>query len=415
MWRTFIESSDEAMAFEKQIKGWSRKKKEALINENISELKRLSNYNKPLPNALRQAQGKVEFLIVGQGISGTFLSYYLKKENRSFLIIDNGDKNSPSRIAAGIINPVTGRRMVTVWMAEEVLPFAWDAYREIGNELGITAISQKNIIDFFPNPFMRENFLKRVSEGNEYIQPVANEKQYDPYFNYEFGCGEIKPVYIAQLETLLPAWRRKLKDEGLLVEEEFRVENLNIRGESIQWSDRNGQTITADKIIFCDGAGGFENPYFKQLPFAPNKGEALIVEIPGLPDANIYKKSVLLAPVQHDLYWVGSNYIWDFQHADPTVEFRNSTEAALKEWLKIPFKIIEHRAGIRPATLERRPFIGMHPHYPHLGILNGMGTKGCSLAPFFARKMVNQLVFNETITPEASVSRFQKILAKEVG
>lgn len=358
----------------------------------------------------------VEFLIIGQGISGTFLSYYLNKANRTFLVIDNNDHNTPSRVAAGIINPVTGRRMVTVWMADEVLPFAWNAYHEIGKELNITAISQKNIIDFFPNPFMRENFLKRVNEGNEYIQPVANEKQYDSYFNFEFGCGEIKPVYTAHLETLLPAWRKKLRQEGLLVEGEFKIEDQSIQwsdGQTkVEWSDGDRQTITADKIIFCDGAGGFENPYFKKLPFAPNKGEALIVEIPGLPDANIYKKSVLLAPLQQDLFWAGSNYLWDFDHTDPTPEFRSSTEAALKEWLKIPFKIIDHRAGIRPATLERRPFIGMHPHFTNVGILNGMGTKGCSLAPFFARQLVDYLLFNTAITPDASVGRFQKILIK---
>ena len=34
---------ENAITFEKQIKGWSRKKKEALINENYDELVRLSN------------------------------------------------------------------------------------------------------------------------------------------------------------------------------------------------------------------------------------------------------------------------------------------------------------------------------------------------------------------------------------
>ena len=160
-------------------------------------------------------------IIVGQGISGTFLSYYQYKENRSFIVVDNNDKHSPSRIAAGIINPVTGRRMVTVWMADEVLPFAWNAYQEIGTELNITAISQKNIIDFFPNPFMRENFLKRLGEANEYLRSISNPEQWQPYFNYDFGCGEIQPVYTAHLETVLPAWRKKLKDDGVLLEQDF--------------------------------------------------------------------------------------------------------------------------------------------------------------------------------------------------
>jgi glycine/D-amino acid oxidase-like deaminating enzyme len=354
---------------------------------------------------------QVEFIIIGQGISGTFLSYYLDKEGRSFLVIDNNDNNTPSKIAAGIINPVTGRRMVTVWMADEILPFAWNAYQKIGNDLNITAISQKNIIDFFPNPFMRENFLKRLDENSEYIQLPPDQEHCRQYFNYEFGCGEVKPVYTAHLETLLPAWRQQLIQQQNLLEENFEILQLKISNNKVLYKD-----IIADKILFCDGAGGFNNLHFKQLPFAPNKGESLIAEIPGLAAANIYKKSVLLSPLQHhgaDLFWIGSNYVWDFDNTDPTVEFRKTTEAALKEWLKIPFKILEHRAGVRPATLERRPFVGIHPHQPNIGILNGMGTKGCSLAPFFAKQLTRHLLFNEAITSEADISRFQRILSRK--
>lgn len=353
---------------------------------------------------------QVDYLIIGQGISGTFLSYYLQKEGRSFLIIDNNAANTPSKIAAGIINPVTGRRMATVWMADEILPYAWEAYREIGNELNITAISQKNIIDFFPNPFMRENFLKRLEEKNEYVQLCTDQHQFDDYFNYEFGCGEIRPVYTAHLETLLPAWRRKLTERHQLLEENFDITQLNVTDGNIQYKD-----IEADKIIFCDGPGGIDNPYFKQLPYAPNKGEALVVEIPGLPDTNIFKKSMLLTPLQTpeaNFFWIGSAYTWDFDNADPTKEFLEKTEQVLKEWLKVPYKIVEHRSGLRPATLERRPFVGLHPVHPAIGILNGMGTKGCSLAPFFAKQLTDHLLFNTPITAIADVQRFRKILTR---
>ncbi|HEX7904245.1 MAG TPA: GIY-YIG nuclease family protein [Chitinophagaceae bacterium] len=43
VWHTIVETVEEAFALEKQIKGWSRKKKETLINNNIDELKRISN------------------------------------------------------------------------------------------------------------------------------------------------------------------------------------------------------------------------------------------------------------------------------------------------------------------------------------------------------------------------------------
>lgn len=353
---------------------------------------------------------RVDYLIIGQGISGTFLSYYLYKENKSFIVIDNNNKNSPSRIASGIINPVTGRRMVTVWMAEEVIPFAWNAYRQIGHELNIEAIAHKNILDFFPNPFMRESFLKRVEEGNEYIHPYPEQNHFNPYFNYEFGCGEIRPVYIVNNDVLLPAWRNTLKENEQLLEEDFDISALKIHPDKTAY-----KKIIANKIIFCDGAAGIENPYFKQLPFAPNKGEALIVEIPGLPDHNVYKKSMTLVPLaEKDIFWIGSSYQWDFDNTEPTEAFRKNTEQVLKEWLKIPFKILEHRSGIRPATLERRPFAGMHPLYPNAGILNGMGTKGYSLAPFFAKQLTDHLLYNSSISPEAGIDRFKRILSQNL-
>ncbi len=350
----------------------------------------------------------IDYLIVGQGISGTWLSYYLQKEKKSFLVIDNNFKDSPSRIAAGIINPVTGRRHVTVWMAEEILPFTWDIYSQIGNELSISAISHRNIIDFFPSPQMRLSFIQRAEEKSKYVHSYPEQNHFNHLFNYEFGCGEIRPVYMANLETLLPAWRQQLKSKNQLLEEEFEMKGLKVSVNKIQYKD-----ITASAIIFCDGNSSVDNPYFKQLPFAPNKGEVLLVEIPGLPNNLVYKKGMMLAPLATpDLWWIGSNYAWEFENASPTKEFRERTEQLLKEWLKMPFQITDHLSGIRPATLERRPFVGMHPLYPNIGILNGMGTKGCSLAPFFANQLVNHLLYNKLIAPEADIKRFSRILAR---
>jgi glycine/D-amino acid oxidase-like deaminating enzyme len=352
----------------------------------------------------------VDYLIIGQGISGTWLSYYLQKEKQSFLVIDNGNKTSPSRIAAGIINPVTGRRHVEVWMADEILPFTNSAYAELGNELGITAISQKNIIDLFPSPQMRQSFMQRVEEKNEYVSALEEQNVFSDFFNYNFGCGQIAPVYTVHLDIILPAWRNQLQEKGLLLEEEFECSSLKINNEEIRYKD-----ITTNKIIFCDGNSSADNPYFSLLPFAPNKGEMLLLEIPDLPITNIFKKGMMLAPLStKGLWWIGSNYAWEFDNPDPTPAFKEKTETLLKEWLKVPFKIIAHLAGVRPATLERRPFVGFHPLHPAIGILNGMGTKGCSLAPYFARQLVDQILYNKPLNPEADIHRFQKILSRKV-
>ncbi|MFZ1312713.1 MAG: FAD-dependent oxidoreductase, partial [Chitinophagaceae bacterium] len=147
-----------------------------------------------------------------------------------------------------------------------------------------------------------------------------------------------------------------------------------------------------------------------------NKGEVLIAEIPGLPDEHIYKRGMILAPlVTPGRWWVGSNYQWEFDNDKPGKEFREKTEQLLKDWLKIPFTITEHLCGIRPATLERRPFVGFHPLYRNIGILNGMGTKGSSLAPFFARQLTNNILRDEAIHPEADIKRFSRILSRNIS
>jgi glycine/D-amino acid oxidase-like deaminating enzyme len=78
----------------------------------------------------------------------------------------------------------------------------------------------------------------------------------------------------------------------------------------------------------------------------------------------------------------------------------------------MPFETVEHLAAVRPANMERRPFVGLHPISSSVGILNGMGTKGCSLAPYFAKQLTDHLVDQTPILPLADVQRFSKILSR---
>ncbi len=139
----------------------------------------------------------------------------------------------------------------------------------------------------------------------------------------------------------------------------------------------------------------------------------MATEIPDLPADRIYKKGLSLVPLStKNQWWIGSAYEWDFEHPDPTPAFMEKTRQVLNHWLKIPFYIRDHVAGVRPATLERRPFVGWHPLNPAVGILNGMGTKGCSLAPYFARELVLQIRNNTPISAGADISRFARILQR---
>lgn len=351
---------------------------------------------------------QVDYLIIGQGICGTMLSWFLHKEGKTFLIIDDNNENSSSKIAAGIINPVTGRRYAYTWMIDEVMPFAVQTYQELEIFLNRKLIFEKSIIDFFPSPQMRMAFIDRLTENDTYLHSFPDQNHFNPYFNYDFGCGEVRPAYAVHLQVLLSSWRKKLIELGAIKEEKFDRNDLKTEKELITY-----QNIAAEKIIFCDGVDGVNNPWFHLLPYAPNKGEALVIECDELTNEHIFKKGLVLAPLpEENRYWVGSNYQWEFQNDQPSQQFYQHATSVLNNWLKKPYKVLSHKAAVRPATLERRPFVGFHPIYPSVGILNGMGTKGTSLAPFFSHQLTQHLVYNFPVAPEADVHRFYKILSK---
>ena len=351
---------------------------------------------------------KVDYIIVGQGVSGSFLSWYFSKAGKKVLVIDGSQPYSASKVASGIINPVTGRRIVSTWMIETLLPFALEAYTAFGMDLGANIISQKNILDFHPTPQMKLAFNERQPIENKYLRYPDNEQQYKQYFDYPFGAGEINPCYLIDLHLLLSGWRNKLQEQGSLLEEVFDVAKLEIPDAQFL----SYKNISAEKIIFCDGTKGFDSPYFNLLPYAKNKGEAVIVEIKGLPRTNIYKHGLSLVPWKENLWWVGSTYEWDFKDLLPSAAFKEKVEQLLTHWVKLPYKIVDHIASERPANLERRPFVGFHPKYPNIGLLNGMGTKGCSLAPYFAHQLVENILNDKPINPLADVKRFTKILSR---
>ena len=174
------------------------------------------------------------------------------------------------------------------------------------------------------------------------------------------------------------------------------------------------ESIRAKKIIYCDGVVSLQSRFWNMLPFSPNKGQALIADISMLPQAVMYKfGGYSLVPWIGSKWWIGSSYENKFDNELPDPVFRQKTGAALKSILKVPFTITGHLAAVRPTNVERRPFAGLHPLYKNIAILNGMGTKGCSIAPFFAKEFAQFLAHGSPLTAEANVQRFTKVLSRK--
>jgi glycine/D-amino acid oxidase-like deaminating enzyme len=354
---------------------------------------------------------KTEFLLVGQGLCGTWLSYFLEQKKIEFLVLDPGNLPNASKQAGGLINPVTGRRLVTTWLIDELLPFVQQQYGQLEQLLRSTPstpvdslIEKRRIVQFFSHPDTRSVFEKRAAEQRDYLHLPQEELPETMAFDRLYGYGVIEKSYQVRPDLLLTAFKQHLLQSGRLLERKFEYDRLETLPNGGRYEE-----ISFDYLIFCDGAGAHGNSLFDHLPVAPVKGEALIVRIPELPSSYVFKGPLTMIPIGHSGdWWVGSSYEWAFSDPYPSASFRNSTEQTLQQWLKLPFTIADHWAAVRPGSKERRPFVGMLDQHPRIGLLGGMGTKGCSLAPFFAQQLVEHLLHKKSIHPEANLNRFKR-------
>lgn len=369
-------------------------------------------------------------LIVGQGLCGTWLSFWLQQLGIDCVVIDEARPNTSTRVASGVINPVTGRRMTRTWMADEVIPFAAQAYEELGRKISAkdelrssreqtfspaqeqppatNLIQRCDIIDFFNSPDRRKDFEEKAKQyAAEYLQWPEDEAAMQQHFRYELGYGIIAPAYQVDLQTMLDGWRQYLLQHQQLLAQRFDASQLQLLPDGVQYQD-----IRADKIVFADGIAAHAAGFFQLLPFALNKGEALILQIDGLPNNHIYKKGNSLTPWRGGYFWAGSTYNNHYTNDQPGEAFRQQMEAWLQSVLKHPFTVLDHVAAIRPATVERRPFAGWHPQHPQVGILNGTGTKGVTLAPYFAQQLAANIAQQTPLLPAVDVARFARVLSR---
>ena len=345
-------------------------------------------------------------LIIGSGIAGTWLGYWLNYYDQDFLVVDSYKENAATWVASGVINPVTGRRLAKTWLDDQIMTDSRLAYQAFEREFNISVFNEIELLDFFGAEDKQAEFLKRSALNGQYLrQPTDEETRHCfSFFNYNLGFGIISPVYYINLSNLLNVWNDYLKGSNRYLNDYCTSESLKFDGDKVIFND----SIKAKRVIFCDGTNGLTNYFFQEkLPFAFNKGEALIVEIIGLPQNFIYKKGFTIVPwYKPNQFWIGSTYNRSYENDLPSQLFYTDVINWLNDFCKHPYEIIKHISALRPTTIERRPFVGMHPDNSLVGVFNGMGTKGVSLSPVFGKEFALHIVRGTGLNPEVDVARF---------
>lgn len=346
----------------------------------------------------------LDVIVVGQGIAGSMLSWFLLQENQNILVIDEFNPSSATHVAPGVTNPITGRKFVKTWLADELIPFAAATYHQFEELFQQTLLHPIPIIKLFDSVKAQNDWSVRCSIPG-YVSYIKNERVIylaPEKVKNDFGGFEINGGTKLDASKFLTHYRNLLEQKELLLNEKFSFADLEVKEDFVVYKGKK-----ARRVIFCEGASAIKNPYFKFLPFQLAKGECLVVKIDDFYADRIISGEVGILPTfaGKDEYFIGATHEWNFDDDQPSEKGKNELLGNLSTVLNAPYKIISHRSAIRPTVKDRRPFIGFHPEYKSVGIFNGMGTKGLSLAPFFASHFAKHLVTGTALMKEVDIRR----------
>lgn len=342
---------------------------------------------------------RVDFLIIGQGLAGSLLAWELIQRNCKVLVLDNGNQNA-SLCAAGLINPVTGMRMVKSPHLETLLPVAKYCYQQLSDFFQHDFYIEKNMLRIFSSAKEHHHAEKRLQnpEYRAYLGEISHTNQ----FNAPDGIIEQFQTGYLLTQPLLSALKQFLIEKHSYQQLTFDADDINFAPQ-LSW-----QTIHPNQIVFCEGHKLRDNPWFSTLPLQPAKGEILTLEHTKPLSDKILNYGHWLIPLGKNLYRTGATF--------DTLQLDTQCSEAAKNLLLKSLQqilpetqmanVIKHQAGIRPCTLDKQPFIGRHPRYPNLAVFNGFGAKGTLQIPYYSRHFAAHLLENKPLDSAVDIHRY---------
>ncbi|MFS4455012.1 NAD(P)/FAD-dependent oxidoreductase [Maribacter sp. 2304DJ31-5] len=344
----------------------------------------------------------VDYIVVGLGLAGLSFCETLKKNGKTFIVMSD-DSQTSSKVAGGLYNPVILKRFTLSWRAPEQLKTANVFYSDLETRLGVDFNLELPVLRRFAS----------TEEQNLWFE-ATDKTSLSPYLSTELlqngntkikatlGFGKVLRTGRLNTKIVLESYKEWLLEHRLIKPGTFEYDRLNVEGEYLSYGD-----IKARNIVFAEGFGLKQNPYFNYLPLQGSKGEYLIVKSKGLKEKCAVKSSIFLIPLGNDLYQVGANYNSNDKTNVPTQLGRHQLESQLKDLINCDYEIVDQIAGVRPTVKDRRPLVGRHPVHKGFWVLNGFGSHGIMIAPWASKALYGYIENNEPLIAEMDVERFR--------
>ncbi|MBB1150065.1 MULTISPECIES: FAD-dependent oxidoreductase [unclassified Myroides] len=350
----------------------------------------------------------VDYIVVGTGLAGIAFTEKLAQEGKTFIVID-AEERSSSLVAGGMYNPVVLKRFTDVWKVNEQLALADVFYPALEAKLQIKCWYPMDLYRRLASVEEQNNWFQAADRPNlsAFLSPEIEKKKIDGV-DLSFGLGKVNATGYLETDDLIPAYRQYLSQIGCYKKESFDYDALVYTAEDVSYKG-----IHARNIVFAEGFGMLQNPFFNTLPLDGTKGELMIVKIPNLNCDFMLKAGVFLIPIGNDHYKLGATYNWEDKTDVPTAAGAAELLDGLRSFIDLDFEVIEHLAGVRPTVKDRRPLLGRSLESNRIYVLNGLGTRGVLLAPYLAEQLYNYIENNIALDENISIHRYKKFKLKK--
>jgi glycine/D-amino acid oxidase-like deaminating enzyme len=356
------------------------------------------------------ADKEKKILIIGAGIAGSTLAMELDAHGHSVTLFDNQFEHSSSRVAAGLLNPIVPKGVRKTWQCHNIFPHVFDYYQGWANTLNADFIHKYRFLNIHANPNETSEWNKRMMDtenadwlstanlgGHELLQPHTSA-------TWVHQCGRLN------VSLFLDSVKTYFQDKNRFIQGDFNHKALVINDSSFNYpvnapSESNN---SFDCIVFCEGIGILNNPYFNHLFFDPTGGDILTVYIPELKDQQciIKQKQWLLPAGEPHTYLLGSNFHKNNLSTDPMESDAAYLLQRAREITQCEVTLIKHQRGVRPTVQNRRPYLGSHSEHKNMYVFNGLGAKGSSLCSWLSPMMANHIHSQGALNEEVDISRF---------
>lgn len=333
-------------------------------------------------------------LIIGGGLAGTCLAWRLHERGVPFMIVDRDEPATSSKVAAGLVTPITGMRMNLNWRYGTLHPEAVAFYREIERLLGGIFYHDVPIVKLLRDDWSADRWQKRCRQPE--VQPYFTQPDGplvdESIFSAPLGGYEMKQSGWLDSAAFLSASRAFFLEHGCWQTGESDG--------SLVW---RGETYT--HAVFCIGWEAAKHPWFDWLPFRSARGTVLQVSADTGGEKRIINRSCWVLPRGDGTLRVGPTYELDFDDAStPSPASVHELESKLQSLLKRPYKVLGSQTGVRPIITRRHAIFGFHPGKPNIGFINGLGSKGVLRAPWVGRQFVEHLLDGKAIEPDMDLA-----------